>query len=92
MSEVYGSKSMKTLLLLAPDSQLDAQMKPLIEQWSDPPTSLQILEVVDHCIHASLASGFVVSALQALYEAALKNEGIKHEDNVPKATWRSVQS
>lgn len=81
---------LKRLLLEASDAQLDASMKPLIEKWDEPePTSLQILEVVDHCIHGSLASGFMVAALQALYDAALKREGKNHEDNVPHATWRN---
>ena len=81
---------LKSMLLMAPDTQLDAQMFPLIEKWDEPqPTSLQILEVLDHCIFASLASGFVVSLLQELYNARLKTEGKTHEDNVPLATWRT---
>jgi hypothetical protein len=83
------SSELKQLLLAAPDTQLDAQMLPLIEKWDEPnPTSLQILEVLDQCIFASLASGFVVSLLQTLYDAALKNEGRTHEQNEPLATWR----
>ena len=76
------------LLLTAPDSQLDASMKPLIKQWSDPPSALQVLEVLDHCIHGALASGFVVAVLQVEYDVALKREGKTHQDMVPLATWR----
>lgn len=79
----------KALLLEASDTQMDAKMKPLIKQWSDPPTSLQVLEVLDHCIHESLASGFVVSVFQMMYDDRLKEENKKHEDNVPLATWRT---
>ena len=75
--------------LEAPDEQLDASMKPLIEKWSDPPTSLEILEVLDKCIFSSLASGLVVTALQMFYNRALQAEGKTHEDNVPLATWRN---
>jgi hypothetical protein len=78
------------LLLQANDTQLDASMKPLIEKWSDPPTSLQVLEVLDHCIFAALASGFVVSVLQALYDGCLQREGRAHSDNEPLATWRTL--
>lgn len=75
-------------LLQLSDNQLDASMKPLIEKWSGTPTAVQILEVLDHCIHASLASGFVVTVLQALYDDACKNEGTTHEVVVKNATWR----
>lgn len=75
-------------LLEAPDSQLDARMKPLIEKWSDPPTPLQILEVLDHCIHGSLASGFVVSLLQMQYGRACEDAKTTHEEVVKGAKWR----
>jgi hypothetical protein len=76
-------------LLKAPESQLDIQMKPLIEKWNDPPTALQVLEVLDFCIHGSLASGFVVTVLQTLYDMRCKAEGVTHEQLEPKATWRN---
>lgn len=75
-------------LLESPDSQLDASMKPLVKKWGNPPGALQILEVLDHCIHGSLASGFVVTLLQVLYDVACKREGVTHEALVPLATWR----
>jgi hypothetical protein len=77
-------------LLEAPDSQLDAAMKPLIQKWSDPPTPHQILEVLDHCIHGSLASGFVVTLLQISYDEACKREGLTHEDVTNNAVWRDT--
>lgn len=75
-------------LMKAPDSQLDAAMKPKIAAWSDPPTALQILEVLDACIHGSLASGFVVRLLQMMYDDARKTEGKTHEEIAKDATWR----
>jgi hypothetical protein len=77
------------LLKLSNDS-LDSNMKPLIEAWSDPPTSLQILEVLDKCIFGALASGFVITTLQFLYKDALTLEGKKHTDNEPLAYWRNI--
>ena len=79
----------KKLLLTAPDGQLDASMRPLIEKWDSPAKAIQVLEVLDHCVHASLASGFTVRLLQMLYDAALKNEGVTHEDVAKLATWRT---
>ena len=77
-------------LLVAPDTQLDASMKPFIQKWSDPPTALQILEVLDHCVHASLASGLVINVLDTLYSIACKDEKISHEEVVKLATWRAA--
>jgi len=76
------------LLLEAPDSQLDAKMKPLIEKWSNPPTPIQILEVLDYCIHGSLASGFMVATLQMVYDNTCKQNETTHEEVVKLATWR----
>jgi hypothetical protein len=75
-------------LLQAPDSQLDASMKPLIEKWNDPPCPSEILEVLDHCIYGALASGFVVALLQTMYEMACKKNDITHADVADNATWR----
>ena len=65
-------KELVDLFMEAPDSQLDASMKPLIKKWSDPPTPFQILEVLDNCIRGSLASGFTVQILQTIYEVECK--------------------
>lgn len=75
-------------LLQAHDTQLDAQMKPLIQKWSIPPSPIQILEVLDHCIHGALASGFVVKLLQICYANACEDNSTTHEEVVKNATWR----
>lgn len=82
------TSNIKQHLLQAPESQLDSSMFALIEGWDDDPTSLQVLEVLDKCVHASLASGFVIKLLETLYDTALKREEKTHKDNVPLATWR----
>ncbi len=81
-----------TALLNMSDDQIDASMKPYIEKWSDPPTALQVLEVLDWCIHGALASGFVVAALQTLYDIRCKEEGVSHEDVAKLATWRQTHT
>lgn len=83
-------KALVDLLLAASDGQIDASMKPLVEQWSDPPTALQVLEVLDHCIHGALASGFVVATLQVVYDVRCREEGVTHENVAEKATWRGT--
>jgi hypothetical protein len=82
-------KAIVEYLMNAPDTQLDKAMKLLIAKWSDPPTPLQILEVLDHCIYGSLASGFVVTLLQTSYDIVCKKDGVTHEDVVKNATWRN---
>jgi hypothetical protein len=79
---------MKETLLQAPDSQLDSSIKPLIEKWSNPPAALQVLEVLDHCIHSALASGLVVSLLQNFYAERCNAEGTTHQALEPLAVWR----
>ena len=85
-------KDLKSLLLSAPPTQLDANMHPLIEEWDEIPTSLQILEVLDHCIHSALASSFVIRFLQTTYDLALKREGKVHNQNIPFITWREHEN
>ncbi len=83
----------KQLMLAAPDTQIDACMKPLIEKWDDEPTAYQILEVLDHCIHAALSTGFVVTVLQISFDQALKREGKTHEEAYAYAEkhWRKYE-
>lgn len=81
-------KELRDLLLKSSDSQLDAAMFPLIEKWDDDPTPLQVLEVLDMCINGSLASGFVVATLQAVYDIQCKKFNTTHEEVVKQAAWR----
>ena len=83
--------NIKKELLSCSDDQLDKSMKTKMEEWPDNPSSIQILEVLDKCIFGSLASGFVVSVLQWIYDATLKLEGKTHEENIPLATWRNLE-
>lgn len=76
------------LLMIAPDSQLDESMKPLVAKWDDPPKALQILEVLDKCAHAALASDFTMEVIDTLWERACDREGITKDECIKKATWR----
>lgn len=78
----------KFILLGAPNAQLDASMKPLIEKWGNPPTPIQILEVLDHCIHGALATGIVVTVLQMMYKDACIQANTTHEEVIKNASWR----
>jgi hypothetical protein len=80
---------LKVLFLNAPDSQFDPSLRPLVEKWTDPcATSLEVLEVLDQVVHTAGGSGFVVMALQTMYDGLVAEEGTTHEQNLAKATWR----
>jgi hypothetical protein len=80
------------MLMTAPKGQLDDSMRALVSKWSKPSGALEVLEVLDKCIHGSLASGIVVAVLQAAYEMACKREGKTHEEVAAGATWRAASS
>ncbi len=78
----------KALLQEAPDHLLDRTMQPLIAKWSNPPKAIEILEVLDHCVHGALAASLIIQCLQANYHAALQQEGTTHEETIKQAHWR----
>lgn len=80
--------SLKSTILAAPDGHLDESVKPLIENWDEEPTSLQVLEVLDKCVHGGLASDMLMLLFNNVYVQALEKEGKLHNDNVQLATWR----
>lgn len=84
-------KELKQLLIEAPNDHLDAKMRDLISKWDDPdPKPIQVLEVLDHCVHGGMASEFTLMSLEIIYTRVLEQNNIKHEDVVPLATWRYV--
>jgi hypothetical protein len=83
-------KGMTKVLVGAPDNELDNSMKTNIQSWSDPVTPIQILEVLDHCIHGSLASGFVVHLLQIMYDISCTFNKTTHEEVLKSAVWRNL--
>ena len=82
---------LKEMLLQAPDSELDSCMFPLIKKWDDTPTAIQVMEVLDHCVHGGLASGFVIKLLETMVDNALKEENLTREQLIEKAIWRLGQ-
>lgn len=81
----------KDQLLEAPDDQVDPSMKPLIEDWSNPPTALEILEVLDKMVKYGLASGFAVNILEKALHTTIAHEKTSYEALVTKAAWRNDQ-
>lgn len=79
----------KMILVNAPMTQLDDVAREMIKKWSEPPKAIEVLEVLDKCIFTSLASDFVVTLLQIVYELACKNENTSHDILVQSAVWRN---
>ena len=81
-------EGIKGLFLEAPESQIDLSVKPLIEAWDDPPTTLQMLRVLDEMARYAAGSEFSIMALDLMLQDALKDEGQTYEQLVAQATWR----
>lgn len=81
---------LKSLLLSAPEDQLDKSAHPLIQKWPDDklPSPLEILEVLDHVVYGGSASDFVVMVLENFLDIACKEANTTYEEVVAKATWR----
>ena len=82
-------KDLVDALKSAPDLQLDSRMQPYIAKWGDPPKAIQVLEVLDYCVHGALASGIVMRILEMILDDAIKAEGTTYEAVVAQATWRT---
>lgn len=85
--------NLKEHLITAPDTQLDQAMREYIkEHWKNEPTALEILEVLDKCVHFALASGLVVMILETMLQTAMKNEHTSMPELEARATWRAEWS
>lgn len=76
-------------LKTAPDSVLDASMQPLISSWSNPPKAIEVLEVLDKCVHSALACTTAIMALEVLFNEALEREGVSEAQIFSQAPWRN---
>lgn len=82
--------TLKQHLLVAPAGVLSPLLLPIVERWNDPPTSIQLLELLDQCVHTGGAAGFVVTALEAVMLKTMQDEGVTSEDLLPLAVWRTT--
>lgn len=80
--------TLKNMLLHQSEASFDSVLKPIVSKWDDEPTPLQILEILDKCIHGGLASGTVISILQKFYDVECHKNNTTHEEVVKNATWR----
>ena len=82
-------KSLKDLLLEAPEGHLDKSAMDSIREWDDTdPKAIQILKTLDMCVHAGLASGFVVGVLEQMLYHYCSKEKKTYEEVVKEAVWR----
>ena len=86
------NSDIKQHLLTAPTTEVDLSLRYMIQKWSEPPKSLEILEVLDAAVFSSSASGFVVRLLELMLEHAIASENVTYEEVVKQATWRKNES
>ena len=81
--------SIKQLMLECPSGQLDQCIKDQIEkEWTAEPSALQILKVLDACVHSGQGPMPTI-ALEMMLKHKIKEEGTTYEEVVAKATWRN---
>jgi hypothetical protein len=83
-----NGNSLKELLLMAPESQLNQSARDSINEWTESPRAIQILKTLDICVHGGLASSFVISVLEQMLIVSCKEENTTYEEVVKEATWR----
>ena len=89
---MQNEESLKSLLITAPEDQLDPSLVSLVKSWDEEPTALQILELLDKAAFSAGASEFVMHVLQEFLSLALVEEDTTYEAVVAQAYWRhSVQ-
>lgn len=82
-------KSLKDLLLEAPEGHLDKSAMDSIREWDDTdPKAIQILKTLDMCVHAGLSSGFVTGVLEQMLYHYCAKEKKTYEEVVKEAVWR----
>lgn len=82
---------LKTMLLEAPDDQLDHNLFYLVEKWEgEDPTALQLLELLDHCVYGAGASEFVMGLLNTFLKIAMEREGVSYDRLTSQAVWRDT--
>lgn len=81
-------KTIRELLLSAPQSQLSKHARALVFRWSEPPKAVEVLEVLDKCVHFAWSSGFVVTMLELELNEAMRREGTTLEALENDAVWR----
>lgn len=82
-------KSLKELLLEAPEGHLGEAAMDSIREWDDgDPKAVQILKTLDMCVHGGLSSGFVVGVLEQMLYHYCTKEKKTYEELTKEATWR----
>ena len=85
-------QDMFPLLRNAPDGQIDAH---IVEKFKkmDPDnfTSDQLLEILDECAYAALASDFAMNMMNILWETKLSDEGKTKEQALKEAEPRRMK-
>ena len=80
---------MKELMLEGPDDHIADFVKKTVEEWSDPPTAIEILKSIDAGVHGGGVSQFTLGALDMLLVAAIRRENTTYDELIKHAAWRN---
>lgn len=89
MTNELDAKTLKQLLLEAPEGHLDQIAIDSIKEWDDEPKAIQILKTLDMCVHSGLSSGFVIGVLEQMLTYYSLVEKVSYEDLIKQADWRN---
>lgn len=75
--------------LIPSDREIDPQLKKIIkEEWSQPPTAIQLGKALQLAVYFSLTSDFVIKIWSLMYDGALEREGLtRAEVSVEVKQW-----
>ena len=89
MVDQLDTKTLKQLLIEAPEGHLSKVAVDSIKEWDDEPKAIQILKTLDMCVNSGMSSGFVIGVLEQMltYYSILEKTTI--EDVIKQAHWRT---
>lgn len=77
-------------LAIAPEGHMDASMLPKFKALSEKEDrkAVDLLKLLDECVHGSLCSAFCVGVMEIAWQQMLLSEGKTEEQGIAEATWR----
>jgi len=89
MVDQLDTKTLKQLLIEAPEGHLSKVAVDSIKEWDDEPKAIQILKTLDMCVNSGMSSGFVIGVLEQMLTYYCILEKTTIEDVIKQAYWRT---
>jgi len=82
-------KDLNSLILMAPETQIDPSILEDVKEWHNEPTALDILFCLDKMVYYSLGSEFSMHLFEMLLQEAMNEENITLDTLKDKRDWKS---